>query len=325
MRSTRQREEAVVAGEPPAGEAHVEIQPILVGVVLDLAAPAAAAEEVAQEPVEVARDALDVRSLHQAHAPILPVGPFIGSLVREVEPGARAGLAGGRPGPSTIESPTWRGGPTGRVNLTHRSSREDRSHRSRLRGSAAGDGVRRGRRRGRRRRGRGRAVRRDQRRPQLHPGRHQRSPQGDGRQGPHPRHHRLRGHRGLRRRHHLPADAAEREPRAGPHAGQGRHRQAGRRTCGAASSSPSRAPPIRAPRATSWRRSSRPAPGSPPASTSTSPSRPSASTPAAPTTRPRARPRSSAVSRRPAPRGRSRSTGPRSTTSSRSAPPRSPR
>ncbi len=62
-------------------------------------------------------------------------------------------------------------------------------------------------------------------------------------------------------------------------------------TCGAASWSLSRAPRIRAPRATSWRPSSRPAPGSPPAWTSTSPSRPSGWIPAAPTTPPRAHPR----------------------------------
>ncbi len=139
------------------------------------------------------------------------------------------------------------------------------------------------------------------------------------------RHHRLRRHRGLRRRHHLPADAAQRQPRARPHAGHGRDREAGR---------PPAARPARHPREhhlpghharRAGARSSRPAPGSPPASTSTSPSRRSASTPAAPTTRPRARPRSSAGSRRRARRGRSRSTGPRSTTSSRSAPPRSPR
>ena len=52
----------------------------------------------------------------------------------------------------------------------------------------------------------------------------ERRAQGDGRQGAHQRHHRLRRHRGLRRRHHLPADAAQRQPRAGPHAGQGRDR-----------------------------------------------------------------------------------------------------
>ena len=193
---------------------------------------------------------------------------------------------------------------------TDRSSSEDRSHRPRLRWPAAGHGVRRGRRRGRRRRGRGLALRRGQRRPQLHPGRGQRGAQEDGRRRADPRDDRLRRDRGLRRRHHLPSDAAQRQPRARPHARHRRDREAGRRTCAAASWSRSRARRTRARRARSWRRSSSAALGSRPASTSTSRSRRSASTPGAPTTRPRARPRSSAASRRPARRARSRSTAP---------------
>ena len=95
-----QGEEAVVRREPGAHHADVQVETVLVGVVLDLAPPAAAAEEAAQEPVEVAGDALDVRSLHHAHGPIVPIPRFIGSRAREVE-------SGGPGGPSAIECPTW--------------------------------------------------------------------------------------------------------------------------------------------------------------------------------------------------------------------------
>ena len=72
----------------------------------------------------------------------------------------------------------------------------------------------------------------------------ERRPEAHGGQGPRARHHRLRRDRGLRRRHHLPAHAAERQSRAGPHARQGRHTTGSPATCAAASSSPWRAPPI---------------------------------------------------------------------------------
>ncbi len=72
-------EEAVVGRELGVGDADVQVQPVLRRVVLDLAAPAAAIEEVAQEPVEVPRDVFDVWSLGHAHASILPAPFFIGS------------------------------------------------------------------------------------------------------------------------------------------------------------------------------------------------------------------------------------------------------
>ena len=136
---------------------------------------------------------------------------------------------------------------------------------------------------------------------------------------------RLRRHRSLRGRHHLPADAAQRQPRARPDARQAGHRDARAATSGPVSSSASRARPTRVPRATSLRRCSSGDRASRPASTSTSPSRPSGSTPVAPTTRRRPRPRSSAASPRPARPRCSRSTARRSTPSCRSPPPRWPR
>ena len=105
-------EEPVVGRELGVREAHVEVQAILGRVVLDLAAPAAAIEEVAQEPVEVARDVLHVWSLRHAHASILPIPCFIGSRASGMESGRVVGApAAHAPADSptavnAIESPT---------------------------------------------------------------------------------------------------------------------------------------------------------------------------------------------------------------------------
>ena len=114
-----EREEPVVGGEPGVRQPDLQVQAVLGGVVLDLAAPAPAVEEVAQEPVEVARDALDVRSLHHAHASILPIPSSIGSRTRWVESKEEAGRRGSkRRRSSAIECPTWWGGrPPPRANL----------------------------------------------------------------------------------------------------------------------------------------------------------------------------------------------------------------
>ena len=155
--------------------------------------------------------------------------------------------------------------------------------------------------------------------------RHRRGAQGRGRQGPAHGHHRLRRHRELRRRHHLPADPAQCQPRTRPDARQAGHRRARRPRARRPARVPREHRPTRARPARCSPRSSKRVRDSPPAPTSTSPSRRNGSTPGAPTTPPGRRPRSSAASRRPAPRRSSRSTARRSTASCRSPPPRWPR
>ena len=68
-----EREEAVVGRELAALQPHLEVEPVLGRVELDLRPPSAGVEERAEEPVEVGRDVLDVWSLRRAHARIVPV------------------------------------------------------------------------------------------------------------------------------------------------------------------------------------------------------------------------------------------------------------
>ena len=57
----------------PAGQPHVEVEPVLARVVLDLRPPAAAVEEVAEKAVEVGRDRFDVWTLrHSPHGRLYP-------------------------------------------------------------------------------------------------------------------------------------------------------------------------------------------------------------------------------------------------------------
>ena len=155
-----QREEAVVGRELAALQPDLEVEPVLGRVELDLRAPAAAVEERAEKAVEVGRDALDVWSLRLLMLRLYPSPPS-SAADRRGEAAGRVTACGGAAGsaPDTIECRIRRSGHRPLDPADHRSPREDRRHRSRLRRPAAGHGVRRGRHRGRRHRGRRGALR----------------------------------------------------------------------------------------------------------------------------------------------------------------------